>query len=92
MKQPVGVYRLRCGGQAARAHLAELPPERAQLPPVPTTPSVSSLLGVEFLAATGADMTWFAAADRLAVFAELAPVLVTRDQRRWISGHQVETW
>ncbi len=36
-------------------------------------PGIGLLLGAEFLAATGGDMTWFATADRLAAFAGLAP-------------------
>jgi hypothetical protein len=73
VKQPVGVYRQYFGRPAAGAHLAELPAERAQLPPTPSTVSVGSLLGAEFVAATGGDMTWFATAGRLAAFARVAP-------------------
>ncbi|GAB2960432.1 hypothetical protein GCM10017788_59880 [Amycolatopsis acidiphila] len=36
-------------------------------------PGVGTLLGAEFLAATGGDMSFFATADRLAGFAGLAP-------------------
>lgn len=36
-------------------------------------PGIGPLLGAEFLAATGGDMTWFANPDRLAGFAGLAP-------------------
>lgn len=36
-------------------------------------PGIGPLLGAEFLATTGGDMTWFATADRLAAFAGLAP-------------------
>jgi transposase len=36
-------------------------------------PGIGPLLGAEFLAATGGDMTWLANADRLAGFAGLAP-------------------
>ena len=36
---------------------------------ITSMPGIGSLLGAEFLAATGGDMTWFATADRLAGFA-----------------------
>lgn len=40
---------------------------------ITSMPGIGPLLGAEFLAATGGDMTWFATADRLAGFAGLAP-------------------
>jgi len=40
---------------------------------ITSMPGIGTLLGAEFLAATGGDMTWFATADRLAGFAGLAP-------------------
>jgi len=40
---------------------------------ITSMPGIGPLLGAEFLAATGGDMTWFATADRLAAFAGLAP-------------------
>jgi transposase len=40
---------------------------------ITSMPGIGPLLGAEFLAATGGDMTWFANADRLAGFAGLAP-------------------
>ena len=42
-------------------------------PVITSMPGIGPLLGAEFLAATGGDMTWFATADRLAAFAGLAP-------------------
>jgi transposase len=45
-----------------------------ELAPVITSlPGIGTLLGAEFLAATGGDMTFFATPDRLAAFAGLAP-------------------
>ena len=47
---------------------------RHRLAPVITSmPGIGPVLGAEFLAATGGDMTWFGTADRLAGFAGLAP-------------------
>jgi len=47
---------------------------RHRLAPVITSmPGIGPVLGAEFLAATGGDMTWFATANRLAAFAGLAP-------------------
>ncbi len=40
---------------------------------ITSMPGIGPLLGAEFLAATGGDMTWFATADRLAAFAGVAP-------------------
>ena len=40
---------------------------------ITSMPGIGPVLGAEFLAATGGDMTWFATADRLAGFAGLAP-------------------
>ena len=40
---------------------------------ITSMPGIGPLLGAEFLAATGGDMTWFGTADRLAGFAGLAP-------------------
>jgi transposase len=47
---------------------------RHELAPVITSlPGIGTLLGAEFLAATGGDMSFFATADRLAGFAGLSP-------------------
>lgn len=40
---------------------------------IESMPGIGTLLGAEFLAATGGDMTWFTTPDRLAGFAGLAP-------------------
>lgn len=40
---------------------------------IESMPGIGPLLGAEFLAATGGDMSWFGTADRLAGFAGLAP-------------------
>ncbi len=42
-------------------------------PVIISLPGIGVLLGAEFLAATGGDMTFFATPDRLAAFAGLAP-------------------
>ena len=42
-------------------------------PVIESMPGIGTLLGAEFLAATGGDMTYFASPDRLAGFAGLAP-------------------
>lgn len=52
---------------------------------ITSMPGIGVLLGAEFLAATGGDMTDFASADRLAGYAGLAPV--PRDSGR-ISGNR----
>jgi transposase len=52
---------------------------------IESLPGIGTLLGAEFLAATGGDMSVFGTPDRLAVFAGLAPV--PRDSGR-ISGNR----
>jgi transposase len=42
-------------------------------PVITSMPGIGTLLGAEFLAATGGDMTFFTTPDRLAAFAGLAP-------------------
>lgn len=51
---------------------------------IASLPGIGALLGAEFLAATGGDMSFFATPDRLAAFAGLAPV--PRDSGR-VSGN-----
>lgn len=41
-------------------------------PVITSMPGIGTVLGAEFLAATGGGITWLATADRLAAFAELA--------------------
>ncbi|AXK36952.1 IS110 family transposase [Streptomyces armeniacus] len=48
--------------------------EHELAPVISSMPGIGPLLGAEFLAATGGDLTRFASADRLATFAGVAPV------------------
>ena len=48
-------------------------PQHKLAPVIASLPGIGTLLGAEFLAATGGDMAYFGTPDRLAAFAGLAP-------------------